>query len=165
MLKFSRKRGPVINGKQPLSNLGDKGRIEILKNIQKKWKRLLQLHFEAEAGITQTDKQFKWKELSDDYFTDKVASGYSDGIMERRFPTLSQRYQDNVKFNSSTFNIYVEYPIVGEDREGITAEIHQTGLPDRLDKKGNPNPLPRRPIIQSGFIKIAKEEIVKYFTK
>ncbi len=81
------------SGRKYLSSLDDKARREILKNIQKDWKQLIKLHFQAEGGITSSNGIRNWRPLSDNYVIFKRESGLSTGILEASTPSLSSRYQ------------------------------------------------------------------------
>lgn len=156
LINFSRKLGPTIEGKKSLLKLDRPEREIILRDIKKEWKKLIDLHFEAESGITLRGK-LAWQPLTDDYEVRKHESGLLPGILESSTPTLAQRYKKSIHYNSKNFSIKIDFPklVTGPSRPSsgyADAGVHQLGHI-------------KRPLVMAGFNKIAKDKIIQYLKK
>ncbi len=177
LVKYKRSVGPTVNGIKRLLQLstGEKGII--LRSIQKEWKRVIKLSFDLQAGIGANNKPFYWRPLSDRYEQFKKRKGLSPNILEASSPSLSQRYQDAVKYSSKDFRIGIGIPLLvtGPNRvpvrpgskqpERVDAGVHQfaSGFKDS-EGIGGFGQIKRR-LIKKTFIDIAKKKTLEYLTK
>lgn len=152
--------GPTINGKKPLLRLNNKQKKQLLNDISKEWKKLIDLTFLVEGEILNNGQVRKWRSLSDDYVEYKDLNDFSPNILELSVPTLASRYKKSITIQPEKFQIYITYPnlIHGKKKgQAVTAEVHQTGL--------SIIGLPRRRIVIGNFKKVANEKILNYLSK
>lgn len=165
----------LINKKRTFTNT-PKGRIyfadldikdkeEILKNTKKDWKKLIELHFDAEGGIQANGGVRSWRELSDDYLVFKEESGLLLGILEASTPNLKERYIKSIHYNTKDFRIYMEFPDLvtgtkGRRNKNVTAAVHQPESGSAIISELGQI---KRPIIKTGFITSFKNRIIEHF--
>lgn len=157
-IRFRRKLGPTIDGSKPLLRLDEPSKREMFKKIRKEWQKHLKSHFDEQGGIAANGTR-RWQPLADRYEDYKEAAGFSTNILEMTnyVGTLRERYQRNIKFNTKTNEIYIDYPKLftgnqGASGEDVDAGLHQEGT----------NKMPARKMIRSGFTKRAKDILIDH---